>query len=776
MTVNASAGNLTGHRGEFRQPGPDAPHRRGLRRQAQAGKLNAHRAGGRRRTIFVDATVFTRMRQRKVVQWGLAYLASAWLLVQVFDLVGQQFDWPAPMLRAITVLLGFGLLPALVIAWYHGEKGAQRVSRQEFALLVVLLVAGGTLAWWSAQPRTVDPVELAMPADFSPLRIAVLPFEDFSPDSSQRFLGDGIAETLLRVFTQVEELQVIARTSAFAYRGRDVATIARDLEVGTILEGSVQRVDDRLRIVAQLVRTRDQLPLWSLTFDRQAGDIFAIQDEIAGQVIEALLSTAHLGIEGSALPRTDPQVYDLYLEGRELWQAGEPDGVRRAVELLEQAVELDPTYGPAHSELATALHFLIGTADVSLAQVRSRIEAGIARALEIDPRDAQAHAIQGLRRLNDWQVADGRSDLQRAVALHPNDARYLAWLGLSYHRVGLVESAGLYYRRAMELDPMHLYARTRVVEQLSWTHSEEALALARQTVRLFPDATESWRWLINTHEQQGDTAAAVLAAVDALGHVDNKRTFVNFIASGFNSLGEYGLADQWRARSEALYGPVPTSLPWHIRRGELERLPAWAEQFRQRAGQSALAQLQMGRALVATARYKEAMEVLDRVVTEGPDLADFENVGWVHLEAPSLLAGLAHRSGDAQQAARLDQAVQAVIRHFVDSWPEGEDEHMFRLDVAMGRVESAAARLEAPFARRMSWQHPIEKLEWYAELRATDAGRRYLERMREERAAQVERLREAGIPWLFEPETWPAAAGRRVAQPSGMTRWWQASG
>jgi TolB-like protein/tetratricopeptide (TPR) repeat protein len=702
----------------------------------------------------VDTTVFTRMRQRKVVQWGLAYLAGAWLLAQVFHLVGQQFGWPLPVLRAITVLLAFGLVPALVIAWYHGEKGAQRVTREELALLVALVPVGGGLAWWIAQPRALDPAELVIPAEFRPTRIAVLPFEDFSPDASQRFLGDGIAETLLRVFAQIEQLEVIARTSAFAYRGRDIATIARDLEVGTLLEGSVQRVDDRLRIVAQLVRTSDQVPLWSLTFDRQAGDIFTIQDEIATQVVAALLSTADLGFAGQSLARTDPRVYDLYLEGRELWQTREPDAVHRAVELLEQAVALDPGYGPAHSELATALNFLSLTTGVARREVGPRVEAGIARALEIDPQDAQAHAIRGLWLLDEWQVADARRDLERAVALRPNDAEYLAWLGLSYHRVGLVESAGRYYRRAMQLDPMNLYARTRVVEQLAWTDVDKALALARQTVRLFPASTESWRWLIDTHERQGDTASGVLAAVDALAHVDNRRTFVNLIAAGFNSLGEYALADRWRTRSEALYGSMSTSLAWHIRRGELEILREYASQVMQRTGGSAVAQLQMGRALVANARYEEALAVLERIVLEGPDLADFENVGWVHLEAPSLVAGLARRAGDMERAEALDQAVRAVIAHFANSWPEGEDEHLFRLEVAMGRVESAAARLEAPFAQRMSWQHPIEQLDWYAELRDTDAGRRYLERIRAARAAQVQRLREAGIPWLFEPEAW----------------------
>jgi TolB-like protein/tetratricopeptide (TPR) repeat protein len=702
----------------------------------------------------VDASFFARLRDRKVVQWGLAYLAMAWLLAQVFHLVGEQFDWPTPLLRAITVLLGFGIFPALIVAWYHGEKGHQNVPAREFALLVVMFAVGGGLAWWIAQPRTAGPVTEVVPGEYRATRIAVMPFEDFSPDGSQRFLGDGIAETLLRMFARVEHLQVIARTSAFAYRGRDIATIARDLEVGTILEGSVQRVDDRLRIVAQPVRTSDQLPPWSLTFDRPAGDIFAIQDEIAAQVVDALLNTVDLGPGTGSLARTDPRVYDLYLKGRELWQVREASEVRRAVELLEQAVQLDPAYGPAHSELATALHALVGHAGMARAEVRPRAEASIARALELDPADAQAHAIRGLWRLDDWQVSIGRRDLERAVALRPNDATYLAWLGLSYHRVGMLQSAGKYYRRAMELDPMNLYARTRVVEQLAWTDLGEALALARQTVRLFPDATESWRWLIETHEWGGDTAAAILAAVDAQAHVENRRTFVNAIAAGFNSLGEYALADRWRARSEVMYGPMSPGLPWYIRRGELEALLSWADETMVRTGSSAGAQLQLGRSLVANARYEQALGVFDRIVAEGPDLADFDNVGWVHLEATSLLAGLARRAGDVGRARELDQAVQAVIRHFASSWPEGEDEHMFRLDVAMGRVAAAAARLEAPFAQRMAWQHPIERLDWYAELRATDAGRRYLERVRADRAAQVARLREAGIPWLFDPEAW----------------------
>ena len=492
----------------------------------------------------LNPTIIQRMRERKVVQWSLAYLAVAWVLVQAFDLVGQQFGWPAHILRAFTVLMAFGFLPALVIAWSHGEKGAQKVSRQEAGVLAVLLVIGLALTGWVARPGTEPSLAMAIPSAHAATRIAVLPFEDFSPGQDQQFLGDGIADTLLRTFAGIEGLSVIARTSAVAYRGRDVATIARDLEVGWVLEGNVQRAGDRLRIVTRLVRTADQSQQWALSFERTADDIFAIQDEIAAQVLDAVLGTEVIGLEPPHLARTSTEAYDLYLKGRELWQRGETAATIEAIALLEQAVALDPEFAPARSELATALYFAPGPRLEKL----PRIQAEIERTLVLNPDDAQAHAIRGRLLLDEGWLADSRIALERALELRPNDVNILGWLASSYFEAGMMSSAARYTRRAFELDSMNLFARTRLIGILMFESPPEATALARQTVRLFPESSLAWGWLVNVLRRQGNHEAAVLAAVDALDHVTEEDAFVFSIAEGFNELGDLEMADRWRAR------------------------------------------------------------------------------------------------------------------------------------------------------------------------------------------------------------------------------------
>lgn len=698
----------------------------------------------------MDATIIQRMRERKIVQWSLAYLAVAWVLVQVFHLVGQQFDWPTPRLRAITVVLAFGFLPALVVAWYHGEKGAQHVTRQEAALLVVLLAVGGGLGWWIARPAPDATVEVAIPAVFSPTRIAVLPFDDFSPERDQQFLGDGIADTLLRTFAGIDGLSVIARASAFAYRGRDVATIARDLEVGSVLEGSVQRAGDRLRIVAQLVRTADQSQVWSLSFERPAGDIFAIQDEIAAQVVEALLGAEVLGVEQPRLARTSTEAYDLYLKGREQWQRRERATTIEAVALLEQAVALDPEFAPARSELATALYLAPGARLETL----PRIEAEIERALALDPDDAQAHAIRGLLLLNEGQLADSRVALERALVLRPNDVNILGWLANSYGSAGMMSSAARYTRRAYELDSMNLYARTRLINLLVFENPSEAATLARQTVRLFPDSSLAWRWLVSLWEHRGNYEAAVLAAVDALDHVTEPDTFVFSIARGFNELGDLELADRWRARIPDFRPGLGLEFQWLIARGDVDMVELVREAMAQHGELPGLL-VWYGRALISVGEYDEAWTVLNRVLAAGPGLDDPSNVSWAQAEIPVLVAGLAFRRGDQAHAEELEASVLPIIEFVALDWPWGAEDRRFFLDMAMGRYEMAAARMRDLGPRiEPVFIHMVEHIEWWRPLAATAEAQAFIAEMQQGLARQLQRLRASDIPWLLEPEQW----------------------
>src|SRR5213075_2484449 len=228
-----------------------------------------------------------RLKQRKLVQWAIAYVAAAFALLQGIDIVAQQFGWPERVRRGITLGLIVGFFVTLLLAWYHGERGAQRVSGTELLLLALLLGIGGGLLWKFAGTGSA-PASPANPDDQR--SIAVLPFVDMSQAKDQEYFSDGLSEELLNLLAQLPQLRVIARTSSFSFKGKeaDVATIARALGVANVLEGSVRKSGTTLRITAQLIRASDSSHLWSQTYNRELTDVFKVQEEIAGEVVAAL--------------------------------------------------------------------------------------------------------------------------------------------------------------------------------------------------------------------------------------------------------------------------------------------------------------------------------------------------------------------------------------------------------------------------------------------------------------------------------------------------------
>ena len=215
-----------------------------------------------------------RLRRRKVVQWGLVYVAAAWGFLQGLEYVSGTFHWPRQVQQITTLVLLIGLPVVLVLAWYHGDRGEQRISTPEFAILTLLLLLGGGAFWYydraSETPAgaTGAVAQPTAPAARSPeaapapdqKSIAVLPFADMSPAKDQEYMSDGIAEELLNLLAKVPDLKVIARTSSFAFKGKDIeiAEIAKELNVAHVLEGSVRKSGNKLRITAQLIRTRRQ--------------------------------------------------------------------------------------------------------------------------------------------------------------------------------------------------------------------------------------------------------------------------------------------------------------------------------------------------------------------------------------------------------------------------------------------------------------------------------------------------------------------------------------
>ena len=233
------------------------------------------------------AGIWTRLRRRKMVQWGLVYVAAAWGFLQGLEYVSESFHWPEHLRQIALLALLIGLPVVLVLAWYHGERGEQRVRRTEFAIITLLFLTGGAVFWYydrasdttttSAPP---PPTTVVAATDRS---IAVLPFVNMSPDKEQEYFADGISEELINLLAQVPELRVIARTSSFSFKGKElgIAEIARKLNVANVLDGSVRKSGDKLRITAQLIRASDSSNLWSETYERPLDNIFAMQDEIA---------------------------------------------------------------------------------------------------------------------------------------------------------------------------------------------------------------------------------------------------------------------------------------------------------------------------------------------------------------------------------------------------------------------------------------------------------------------------------------------------------------
>jgi TolB-like protein/DNA-binding SARP family transcriptional activator/Tfp pilus assembly protein PilF len=303
----------------------------------------------------------------------------------------------------------------------------------------------------------------APPAASEPAAIAVLPFADVSPDRDQEYFADGITEELMVRLSKLEGLAVVGRTSAFAFKGRavDVREIGRQLGVSAVLEGSVRRADDRLRIVAQLVDATNGYELWSETYEREASDVFAVQDEIARAIVTRL--TGRLArsqpVPTDASQSEDPEAYNLYLQGRFEWHKRTEQGLRASAEYFRQATERAPAYARAWVGLGDA-HAVLGFYDyLSPADAFPAAAAAARRALELDPTLAEAHATLAYVALyHDWDWARAEAEFLRTIALYPGYSTGHQWYANLLTAMGRFEEAIREMRIAQELDPLSLIA------------------------------------------------------------------------------------------------------------------------------------------------------------------------------------------------------------------------------------------------------------------------------------------------------------------------------
>jgi TolB-like protein/lipoprotein NlpI len=472
---------------------------------------------------------FGELKRRNVYKVAVAYAVVAWLLMQIASQIFPFFEIPNWVVRLVVLALILGFPIALIIAWAF-EATPEGIKRTEAAdaagqqsrggawIYVVLIGAAlsvglffiGRYTAGHATPRQSE-VATAGP-DKS---IAVLPLINESGDPKDEYFSDGLSEELIAALAQIRELKVIGRSSSFRFKERkeEPKTIGEKLGVATLLEGTVRKQGDRVRIVAELINAADGIELWTRTFDRELKDIFAVQQEIAAAVASSLKATL-LGPDQrpSANPKT-AEAHNAYLQGHYYFQRRNLEDYRKAVGHYDEAIRLDPDYALAYAERSEAWT-LIGdlTGEGKTAWPKARTDAE--KAVAIAPTLAEAHAALGwVRFFAEWRFAEGLSELKRAKELAPanptaNDllARVIVYLG----RLDEAEKQG---RQAVELDPLASAPQNNLARILWYQGKlDEADAVARKAAELQPNSASSRRWQVLVAIQRGDKETALREA------------------------------------------------------------------------------------------------------------------------------------------------------------------------------------------------------------------------------------------------------------------------
>ncbi len=451
------------------------------------------------------------LKRRNVIRVTIGYVAVSWLLIQVVETIFPLFGLPDSAARMLVIVAGVGLIPALILSWAfeltpEGLKKESEVDRSQpadqakgktFDRAVTVLLALA-LAYFATDKFILSESRMdsarqegrsqALTESYGEKSIAVLPFLNMSSDPEQEYFSDGLAEELLNLLTRIPELRVTSRTSAFSFKGKDVkiADIGRELGVGHILEGSVRRSGNTVRITAQLIDVTVDAYIWSATWDRTFDDIFVIQDEIAEAVIDAL-KISLLG----AVPRvreTTPEAYALYLQARSLAVRRTTDGTLQAEALVKRALEIDNEYAPAWVQLGDIYTARAVTGSLHSNEALPAARAAAMEALRLDANSARAHALLSqIARAYDYDIETARREQQLASTLAPRDSDVQGSASnLAYFMGDYDESIRLGEEAALG-DPLNL--RIKLILGWGYFHAgriDEAMSVFREMIALNP--------------------------------------------------------------------------------------------------------------------------------------------------------------------------------------------------------------------------------------------------------------------------------------------------
>ncbi|MEJ2513596.1 MAG: hypothetical protein P8080_02550 [Gammaproteobacteria bacterium] len=692
-------------------------------------------------------SLISELKRRNVIRVAVAYAVLSWLVLQVADVLIDALDLSGDYSKFIVVLLALGLIPALVFSWVYEltPEGIRRESdidrevsitphtghKLNVVIVVLLVCAIGLFIadrfLWSpgTGPAVVDNPALSAGAGSatsgaenpepasatgSP-SVAVLPFTNMSADPENEYFSDGLADTLLHMLAQSPGLRVAARTSSFRFKNQqvDVREVGDQLGVGAVLEGSIQRAGDRIRVVAQLIDTQTGFHLWSEAFDRQLDDIFRVQDEIAQQVSQALLASLVQdadGVSGTSALRDvggteNVAAYEAFMQANQRLERRTTEDVEAAITLLELAVELDPTYGRAWARLAQAHGYRATYGAATFSEVMRASSAAAKRAVAVAPQLAEAHMALARHLLyGERDLAAALESTERALALNPNSVEALTTRS-DLH--GWYMEFGARLRTllsAVERDPLDPELRRDLANAYQETgFTDEAWATLNKALELDPDSVATERELASFKLRRGDA----VGAIGILRNIEKQNPELlqakMVLAAIYAELGDPEVAvaymrEAWEIQPDRVHDDL-AGLFYEL--GDRETALRHWRDYREyiETGGSDEDELQVVDRVeaVISEDWPRAAELLQAELESYRE----ENDPWRALQAAALLAGIEARLGHGGRTeALMGEALELLDRAEASGYRDPNNELVRALDAAhQGDADRTARHLQA---------------------------------------------------------------------------------
>jgi TolB-like protein/tetratricopeptide (TPR) repeat protein len=453
-----------------------------------------------------NSNFFAELKRRNVYKVAVAYAVVAWLLIQAASILFPTFEAPPWVMKIFVAIILLGFPAALVLSWAFeitpegiklesevapNESMTRKTGRKIVAITAVLaVIAAGLFVFQYVRSKSATSVSAETPI-VTGKSIAVLPFDNLSRDPDNAYFCEGVQDEILTRLAKVADLKVISRTSTQHFKSApdNLPQIAKQLGVAHILEGSVQKSNDQVRVNVQLINAMTDAHLWAETYDRKLTDIFTVESEIAKTIADTLQARL-TGSEKNSIAKTptvDPEAYELYLRGKFFAEKRTGADLRKSIEYYDQSIAKDPGYPLAYVGLADSHLLLTAYGAISTKEAASPARAALKKALALDDSLAQAHASSGLLANLELDLNRAISELGRAIQLNPNYATAHHWIALPLMAIGQSDRAIVEGKRAIELDPLSLICNA----DLAWVYFnarryDETEAQARKTLEMDP--------------------------------------------------------------------------------------------------------------------------------------------------------------------------------------------------------------------------------------------------------------------------------------------------